>query len=390
MRSFSAPRAAFTVVVTFCLPAVAVAGEPSDTKFVYQGHLKQQGTVVTATCDMVFSLWNDPDEPDPAIGRVGDPVYFDDDPLTGVPVEVQNGLFAVELDFGTAAYGAEGRWLDVAIDCVRGEDTPLVSLSPRQLLTGAPYSIRTRGIYVDEAGQVGIGTNSPSSMLHLRNNSTEIGLKMKVNRSWTAELRQTDSSVMSLINGGIERLTIRANGRIGIGTTNPSQRLEVNGNIKLSGDVMIPPTTRYLMISSADMIPRESGMSVYRSFGDVVSFFTPPGQDTTLYAPVHLPDGAEVTEIRAFLSDNASDQDVFVWLEKYSRSGGVLTLGIIYTEGTPSQVEAVDDTIESPVIDNSAFAYYLVVRFTVPPDDGETHLRVKPVRIAYTVTSALP
>lgn len=382
-------RVAATALCFVAYSAGPVVGAPTAA-FTYQGQLKEAGVPVTATCDMAFSLWNDPDESDPAVGRVGGPLYFNEDALTGKPVPVVNGVFSVELDFGATVFGADDRWLDIQIDCVRGEDTPLIQLSPRQPVTATPYSISTRGIHVDDAGQVGIGTTAPASVLHLRNNGTEIGLKMKVNRSWTAELRQTDSSYLSLINGGSERLTIKYDGKVGIGRTEPTQRLDVNGNIKVAGEVMIPPTTRYLMLSAADMVPKESSMEVYRGLGDVVSFFTPPGQDTILYAPVHLPDGAEVTELRAFLFDNAPDQDAYVWLEKNGRSGGVLTLAILRTQGTPGTIELVDDTIESPVIDNSSNAYNLVVRFTVPPDDGETNLRVRPVRIAYTVDRLLP
>lgn len=390
-------RCCSIITVFVCTLVVGIAttdvlAEPT-TAFRYQGQLKHGSVPLSATCDMMFALWNDPNETDAAAGRVGEPILFNDDLLTGDPVEVAGGLFAVELDFGGDVFGAEDLWLEVQIDCVRGDDTSMIALSPRQQITASPYSansLSTRGIDVDAEGQVGIGTSAPSSILHLRNDGPDIGLRMKTNRSWTAELRQTESSFLSLINGGSERLTIKYNGNVGVGVLDPSARLDVAGSVKTTGEVIIPSTTRYLMLSAADMVPRVSSMEVYRSFGDVVSFFTPPGQETTLYAPIHLPSGAEITELRAFLSDNAPDHDVAVWIEKYNRGGGVLTLAIIYTGGTPGLAEYVDNTIESPIIDNSENAYYLVVSFTVPPDDGETHFRVRPVRIAYTVDRLLP
>jgi hypothetical protein len=82
-------------------------------------------------------------------------------------------------------------------------------------------------LYVDNDGKVGIGTTSPGSILSLTNFETEIGLQMKASGSWTAELRQTNSSILSLINGGSERLSITAGGNVGVGTTSPQSRLHV-------------------------------------------------------------------------------------------------------------------------------------------------------------------
>jgi hypothetical protein len=80
---------------------------------------------------------------------------------------------------------------------------------------------------VDNQGNVGIGTSSPTSRLHLQNNESQIGFKLKAGRSWTAELRQTDKSILSLINGGTERVSITPEGRVGISRTTPSERLHV-------------------------------------------------------------------------------------------------------------------------------------------------------------------
>ncbi|MHC4948138.1 MAG: tail fiber domain-containing protein [Planctomycetota bacterium] len=79
------------------------------------------------------------------------------------------------------------------------------------------------------AGGVGIGTNAPTSILHLRNGGPDIAIRMKSQGSWTAERRQTNASLLSLVNGGSERLTIDPGGAVGIGTLAPTHRLTVNG-----------------------------------------------------------------------------------------------------------------------------------------------------------------
>ncbi len=49
----------------------------------------------------------------------------------------------------------------------------------------------------------------------------------------------TDTQALSLITGGTERLTVRANGNVGIGTSTPSSKLSVGGDIDLSGILKI-------------------------------------------------------------------------------------------------------------------------------------------------------
>ena len=71
-------------------------------------------------------------------------------------------------------------------------------------------------------GRVGIGTTSP------------ITCKLDVNGNIRADdaIRAKDASGISLqSDDGIDRLTVADSGRVGIGTTNPTEKLTVNGNV---------------------------------------------------------------------------------------------------------------------------------------------------------------
>ena len=80
---------------------------------------------------MSFALWD---------ARAGGNQLDQTTPLGGV--QVVEGQFSVELDFGASEFDNSNRWLEIVVEGVM--------LSPRQPITRAPYAIQTRGIFVDE------------------------------------------------------------------------------------------------------------------------------------------------------------------------------------------------------------------------------------------------
>jgi hypothetical protein len=117
---------------------------------------------------------------------------------------------------------------------------------------GQAPSDATKGtrFLIDTNGRVGIGTTSPSSMLHISGTSPVITLTdtdTNVDSNISA-----DSSVGSLfinadinneaINSaillkvdGTEKMRVNSDGRVGIGTTNPSDKLDITGDINNLG-----------------------------------------------------------------------------------------------------------------------------------------------------------
>lgn len=136
------------------------------TAFSYQGHLERNGAPVNGLVDMIFSLWLSPTGNDPA-NQVGGAVSLD-------AVEVLNGLFHVEIDFGQDAFNGNARWLQIELRD-QGSSDPFTILSPRVPLNPAPYALQTRGIVVRQDGKVGIGTKQPEAGLHIKKEAVPPG-----------------------------------------------------------------------------------------------------------------------------------------------------------------------------------------------------------------------
>lgn len=75
-------------------------------------------------------------------------------------------MFTVNLDFGVGSFDGNNRWLEVSVRTPPGVGN-YTTLAPRHKLTATPYALQTRGIFVDAAGNVGVGTTSPQSRLEV-------------------------------------------------------------------------------------------------------------------------------------------------------------------------------------------------------------------------------
>jgi len=95
--------------------------------------------------------------------------------ITKGNVTVSAGVFNVELDFGVSAFNGDERWLEIDVRSPSGPGT-YETLSPRQALLATPYSVQTRGIYVSLANNVGIGTSTPSRLLHVSGAAADLAL----------------------------------------------------------------------------------------------------------------------------------------------------------------------------------------------------------------------
>jgi hypothetical protein len=99
-------------------------GTPLGSAFTYQGRLTQGGLPYTGTCDLGFGLWD-----------VREAGILLADPLEVTGVGVDQGRFAVTLDFGLLVFNGEQRWLEIEVSCPSGGE---YSLLGRQEITAVP------------------------------------------------------------------------------------------------------------------------------------------------------------------------------------------------------------------------------------------------------------
>jgi trimeric autotransporter adhesin len=117
------------VAFVTCLTFVTTCAPAQSTAFTYQGRLNHSGSPATGLYEITFALYDS--------ATAGNIVTT---PITLAPVPVTNGLFTVTLDFGPSAFTGPDRWLDIAVT-VFGSDQPVVTLTPRQVITCAPYAL---------------------------------------------------------------------------------------------------------------------------------------------------------------------------------------------------------------------------------------------------------
>jgi hypothetical protein len=226
----------------------------------YQGRLTEADgrTVADSTYELVFEIYPD--------STGGSPLWTNEGPSNGQPVEVRGGLFTYQLGSATALppsiFDSDTRWLSVSI---YGETGPV----ERVRIVSVPYAYRAHyaenvpagggwvqgsgTVYLaDSADRVGIGVSAPTEPLVIgRNIGTYNGNRVVIgdatpgastglvigensnNRSWL--LWSVDDASLSL--GAKEDgtsfgsvLTMKS-GNIGIGTTTPGERLTVGKNL---------------------------------------------------------------------------------------------------------------------------------------------------------------
>lgn len=297
-------RHAVTLVLAALILDLAVPriAHPAPELINYQGELMDSaGSPLNGTVSLVFKIYNQ---------QTGGTTLWQE---THNTIQVQEGIFSVLLGsvspFPATLFEGDSRWLGIKV----GSDP---EMTPRSRITSVAYAVRAEkaneaetatyaatagsapadddwdvsgaNVYIP-SGNVGIGTNAPTSALHVYKSAGETNVTIESN-SGDAKLHIDggDASVdfkhygvskgeiglaaggdfLFLQHGGYVTLK---DGKLGVMENDPQEELDLFGNFRIHGRIM-PRDSTGLLIADENkrvrMTIKESGVNILRDIGD--------------------------------------------------------------------------------------------------------------------------
>jgi len=191
------------------------------------------------------------------------------------------GLFSAttdELGFSTA--GTEQIRIDNVGNVGVGTTNPLVKLQVGQDTVAQPFSL---GALTPEVVIVGDANNTTEDSLLRLVRPTNVGslypaavdFKVKSYGTLGSPFSPKTQLTLGLKAAGnydtgttVDVLTLRDDGTVGIGTTAPAYKLDVNGDVNVNGDIRIPRGADVLYAGAPISTPPEENLSLHYSFDE--------------------------------------------------------------------------------------------------------------------------
>ncbi len=246
-----------TLTVLLDSVEIKVLESEIGSAITYQGKLMESDDVADGLYDLRFLLYDSPSNGN----LIGSTVEAND-------LDIVDGYFTVDLDFGNPeAFYGEGRWLEIGVRPWNLSDpNGYTVLSPRQRIAATPHALGLRGVYVDSDERVGIGTTTPTQNMIVQDARPRIGLVEDGGNAAMLEFHEQENQLRlqhwtdygSTWNKDLMILD-GDTGHVGIGTTNPHQKLHImDGGIAFT-DSVNPVDERLLYLGITGIGPDRRG-----------------------------------------------------------------------------------------------------------------------------------
>ncbi len=218
--------------------SVFTIAKPMPGAFTYQGQLKDSGSPANGLHDLEFKLYTDL-----TVGlQRGDTVLVED-------IDLVDGLFTVELDFNdpNVFINGHGRWLEIGVRD-GGSGGAYTTLSPRQSITPVPYAMyaASGAGAKGDAGQTGVkGPVGSQGIQGLTGSTGPQGIQGNTGPQGIQGIQgvQGDPGIPWLLSGSNAYYNA---GYVGIGTSNPSYKLDIAGSARVTGDMCLSSSVSQL------------------------------------------------------------------------------------------------------------------------------------------------
>ncbi len=204
-------------------------------------------------------------------------------------------------------------------------------------------------------------------------------------------------------------------GDTGIGTSNPLAKLHVLGNARVDGTqtvfgplsvtgattltgalsaqggITLPTTTRSWSSHASRWNPTTSGTTYSLIFNGHAIFGTTVGQAVNFQMPIDLPDGASITTLTVYYTDNDATNDInFTFgYANHTTHGSFSSISPSQvSSGANAAVRTVTYSGFTHIVDNDVRALFVGANWTVPATTNT--MRVGNVLVTYTITTPLP
>jgi hypothetical protein len=367
----------------FMLGAIALSFPSTaftqGTTFTYQGRLNNGTAPATGQYDFRFKLYLDP-----AGNTQAGSSYLTNG------VAVNSGLFTTAINFGAGLFAGSNCWLEVGVK-TNGAASYSV-LTPLQAMTPTPYAVfagsASNVLGAVPAAQL-TGTIASGNLSGTYANA--VALTSAANEFTGNGSRLTSLNGSALTTGTVSEARIDAAvardseimpivlANDGAGSGLDADLLDGVHASSFARTNHTHSGVQYFTVGSEAFVPG-SNVDYYNTYGNGGAHIV--SGTGALVAPVHLPNGAVVTEFRVYYYDNSS-ADLNVWLQLQRFSAGYGPMGEVVTAGTPGYGSGTDTTIENATIDNTSNSY-LIYAYS---DAWSSNLMIKAAVVVYSVST---